>query len=140
MNDDEAKALGMKAKALPGFSWQPRMADGNSDLTIFDTDIGEDRKLCVRWIDPNDGLITNWCSIEWDDWPDFRDPPTMGWLVHQVREASDQHVEVWLDTSCGWKATCWRGDEGVFTLDGGKGGYTSEIETWIAVLEDAAKR
>lgn len=138
MNTEQAKALGMLAKTLPGFSWEPRMMNGEFRYILHCTDIGDDGGLAVRWQDPDDGYLNGWCSIEDEDWPDFRDPPTMGWLLHQVREACDDYFEVWLDTSCGWKATCWRGSDVVTTIGAEEGGFTSEIETLIAVLQYAA--
>lgn len=136
MNDEDAKALGMRAKALPGFSWQPKMSNGLTGLDFLGID-NEDASY-VLWLD-GDGCISPLEPDE-DDWPDFRDPPTYGWLLHLAIEATGEYIEVWLDVSCGFKAHVWKGPE-MRTLDNnGDGGYTSEIEAWIAVLEDAAKR
>ena len=141
MNDENAKALGMRAKVLPGSSWQPRMMNGRTGLYAVAVLDEEGLGTMVLWEpDSWSGFKDEWDGFRDEDWPDFRDPPTMGWLMHQAQEACGEHVEMWLDTSCGWKVTRYPSGAAVTLDDNGEGGYTSEIGAWIAVLEDAAKR
>lgn len=113
MNDDEAKTLGMLWNAIPGTQWKPRMMNGNSR----------------RWLEDNETY-----RMRPSDWPDFRDPPTMGWLLHQVREARGDPT-VFADKQAGhWEC------------EGAGGGHDwmttgdNEAEALVNALEMAAKR
>lgn len=141
MNDAEAKTLGMNALAA-GLSWQPRMMNGLTGLSFIGEDHGAE--AFVLWAD-SDGCLSPF-PLDHEDWPDFRDPPTMGWLVHQVREAWGDPDLCAIRSDCDWcvyamclycesSAETMARHEGPFGVYSGK----TEVEALLLALEHAPK-
>ncbi len=139
MNDAEAKALRMLAKAA-GLSWQTRMMNGATGFTlreIYTNAVGG--RVEYLWQEETgfDCVEDGWLSPSDNDWPDFRDPPTMGWLLHQVREAWGDLV-IWLvrEEDGGWS---WDSSGGIPDNLAFLSIYDTEAGALIAALEHAPK-
>lgn len=138
MNDEQAKALGMLAKTLPGFSWQPRMMNGRLELCALAVLEEGDRTLVLwepdgSWYDFKD----DWHVLDPEDWPDFRDPPTMGWLLHQVREAWGDQGAAAIHYS---RSGGWQPNVGDMRESWSIAWYKSEAEALLAMLEHAPRQ
>ena len=111
MTDDEAMALGLRAVACKGFRWMGGMKDMQ----------GRTVTPCILF------------RAHPSDTPDFRDPATMGCLVHLVRAAwDDPTLWVMFDHDAGrWGVDRW--------ADGRvrRGFCNTEAEAWVAALEAA---
>lgn len=141
MTDDEAKALGLRAVACKGWRWMPGMLVHHGDREIRvteESDIG-DAVSGASYDDVYDvtfGRVARHAARP-DQWPDFRDPATLGCLLALVRDAwgdAGCHARSWFDGS--WIAM--RLDDeynGEITLV-----CATEAEALVAALEAAPRR
>lgn len=79
MNDDEAKALGLRAAAAKEWDWRPGMLEGKSDIRAEDTGYGHGPGLPSYG---RDGEV-DYDYLGHGDWPDLRDAATMGAAIAQ---------------------------------------------------------
>jgi hypothetical protein len=87
MKDEEAMELGRRAVACKAFKWMPGMLVGMVLNTNHPEMIRSDR-LIESTKHGADGLLYSIHGVRGRvAWPDFRDPATMGCLLHAVREA-----------------------------------------------------
>jgi len=118
MSDDDAKALGLRALAA-GFRWAGGVLSGGDRWGLNDPALD----LC-RFAEVEGHRHQDWAAD--GDWPDFRDPATLGVLLAQVREA---HGFTHLFTT----ATIWvdvgRVSYGVEGTDAG-GGVTDMVRSY----------
>jgi hypothetical protein len=145
VNNEEAKALGLRALECEGFRWMPGMA-----LVYGVRSTIEDRVLEHVWNDLHDesiplgirGKEDEGCQIPAKAWPDFRDPATLGCLLALVREAweSPRLRAAWVEvgaTKRGKYQSRWvmfhRETWGDAVIAGGD----TEAEALVAALEAA---
>lgn len=159
MNDKQAKALGLRAVACPGWRWLPGMLarwdrpPGAGGQQVFPTE--------ARVADlPMGPLSLMFClvdpaSVYRGSWPDFRDAATLGCLLALVRE-------VWADPFMGISvmdvqtSSVTRSIDPVWNMIAGPGRtrsepmgplhrmtmaqHRTEIEAMVAALEAAPGR
>ena len=80
MTHDDAKELGLRALAA-GFKWAPGCRDGQGGVRLFGP---ADGLRYSEWVGAHEqytGAFDGW----YGNWPDFRDPATLGVLLAQVR-------------------------------------------------------
>lgn len=75
VTNDEAKAIGLRAMACKGWRWMPGMSLGESGSRLTE------RSGAIRAGGARHSLA--------GDWPDFRDPATLGCMLALVRKAWD---------------------------------------------------
>ena len=133
MNDKQAKALGLRAVACPGWRWLPGMlarwdrppgAGGQQVLPtaarVADLPMGP-LSLMFCLVDP--------ASVYRGSWPDFRDDATRGCLLGRVRAVHDDD-SIWPQRILPdrWQMICSRT---VYATG------TTEAEALVAALEAA---
>lgn len=102
MNDDEAKALGLRAVACPGWRWMRGMVLGpdgwqvvTQDADALASDGLELAHRDGRWsMDSEQVAGVGPFADDGPRWPDFRDPATLGCLLALVRDAWRQPYAV----------------------------------------------
>jgi hypothetical protein len=147
MTDDEAKALGLRAVACPGWRLMPGAVDcdgvrvlrvGEHTIDAFDpraNGIGDQVVMRAERLAP----------------PDFRDPATLGCLLALVRREWGVNAKAWLE--CIEDSGCdhilgGAPDEWVWRMSDGSGtgplydlpDCDTEAEALVAALEAAAAR
>ncbi|MHC4892470.1 MAG: hypothetical protein ACYTFV_03715 [Planctomycetota bacterium] len=124
MTDEQAQALGARAMACKGYRWMPGMTDGTAGARCVRSRGGS----CVWAVDD---WLSDWCDLGEGEWPDFRDPATLGCLLALVREAwGDPDLGVRRRTKGAWQVLRRGGAPSV--CEG-----ASEAEALVVALEAA---
>lgn len=147
MTDDDAKALGLRAVACPGWRWLQGMIFGPIGTLMVVSNSAHGRKLMVTntsssafppfEMSAERIAGTGYFTEVGPQWPDFRDAATLGCLLALVREAwgcPDADVSRqgrWAGAPGPWVA--WCGGTGTATGD-------TEAGALVAALEAAPRR